>query len=121
MAMKKSQKPNPDGALSRIKAMGEVPRETPLEKFVLDNFDAIVSLKSQNYTVPDIVKVLKEEGYAASAPNVHAALNRAASLLDKLNPYKRVDAASELTESAVDGYDELLPETTKKSKLAYGG
>ena len=119
MATKKSQKPNPESALSRIKAMSETPRETPLENFILENFDAIASLKSQNYAVPDIVKVLKEEGYTASAPTVHAALNRAAMLLDKPNPYKRVDTASDQAKSMLEAYDQVLPESGKKSKLAY--
>ncbi len=88
MPSKKAQKPNLESALSRIQAMAEIPRETPVERFVLEHFDAIVVLKSQGYTVPDIAKVLKEEGFAAAPPTVHAALNRAAHLLGKPNPYR---------------------------------
>jgi hypothetical protein len=89
MPSKKTQKPNLESALSRIQAMAEIPRETPVERFVLEHFDAIVALKSQGYTVPDIAKVLKEEGFAAAPPTVHAALNRAAIALGKPNPYRR--------------------------------
>lgn len=89
MPSKKSQKPNLESALSRIQTMAETPRETPLERFVLEHFDALVALKSQGYTVPNIANVLKEEGFAAAPPTVHAALNRAAISLDKPNPYRR--------------------------------
>lgn len=91
MPPKKLQKPNPEAALDRIQAMAQTPRETPLERFVLEHFDAIASLKTQRYTVPDIAKVLKDEGFAASVATVHAALNRAAIALNKPNPYKRSD------------------------------
>jgi hypothetical protein len=89
MPSKKNQPPNLEGALSRIQAMATTPRETPLERFVLEHFDAIGALKLQGYTVPDLAKVLKEEGFAAAPPTVHAALKRAANLLGKPNPYKR--------------------------------
>ena len=94
MPSKKSQQPNLESALSRIQAMATTPRETPLERFVLEHFDAITTLKSQGYTVPDIARTLKEEGFAAAAPTVHAALNRAANLLGKPNPYKRSNTNS---------------------------
>lgn len=126
MPAKKPQKPNVEGALSRIQTMAETPRETPLERFVLDHFDAIVSLKTQGYSVPDIAKVLKEEGFAASAPTVHAALNRAAMLLDKPNPYKRNDSSASpdqpddsLDEAGAVTANGALPEPKQKSKLAY--
>ena len=132
MPSKKLQKPNPESALSRLQAMAEVPRETPLERFILDHFEAIISLKTQGYTVPDIAKVLKEEGFASSPPIVHAALNRAATLLDKSNPYKRSDStpdptgqpdqaeSEDLPESALASSSErLLPEPRHKNKLAY--
>jgi hypothetical protein len=90
MPSKKNQPPNLEGALSRIQAMATTPRETPLERFVLEHFDAIGALKLQGYTVPDLAKVLKEEGFAAAPPTVHAALKRAANLLGKPNPYKRI-------------------------------
>jgi hypothetical protein len=130
MPSKKSQKPNLESALSRIQTMAETPRETPLERFILEHFDALVALKSQGYTVPDIAKVLKEEGFAAAPPTVHAALNRAANLLGKPNPYRRSNTDNDL--SASNGapnqvpneatgltIDRPLPEPTKKQQPAY--
>ncbi len=130
MPSKKSQQPNLENALSRIQAMAATPRETPLERFILEHFDAIGTLKLQGYTVPDIAKVLKEEGFAAAPPTVHAALNRAAHLLGKPNPYRRNNlddeqsaangapnqAPNEATELTVD---RPLPEPTKKQQPAY--
>jgi hypothetical protein len=130
MPSKKNQQPNIESALSRIQTMAETPRETPLERFIWEYFDAIGALKSQGYTVPDIAKVLKEEGFAAAPPTVHAALNRAAHLLGKPNPYRRNNlddepattngapnqAQNEATELTVD---RPLPEPTKKQQPAY--
>ena len=83
-------------------------------------------LKSQGYMVPDIARVLKEEGFAAASPTVHAALNRATNLLGKPNPYKRSntdnepsatnDSQDEVTEVTDD---RLLPEPAKKQQTAY--
>jgi hypothetical protein len=125
MPSKKSQKPNSESALSRIQAMAAMPRETPLERFVFDHFDAIISLKTQRYAVPDIAKVLKEEGFSASPPTVHAALNRASVLLNKPNPYRRTEVSSTASQPdhSSDEDDttteEWLPEPKQKNKLAY--
>jgi hypothetical protein len=82
----------------------------PLERFVLEHFDAIGALKLQGYTVPDLARVLKEEGFAAAASTVHAALNRAANLLGKPNPYKRSNTDNEL--SAANGARDKTIELT---------
>jgi hypothetical protein len=126
MPSKKLPQPNLASALSRIQAMATTPRETPLEQFVLEHFEAIGALKLQGYTVPDIARVLKEEGFAAAAPTVHAALNRAANLLGKPNPYKRSNTNNDwsTTDNSPDEVtevtdDRLLPEPTKKQQTAY--
>ena len=97
---KKSQAPNAAGALTRLKAMAEQPKQTPLEQFVLENFAAIVALHGQGYTVPDICTALKQDGYAASPPTLHAALNKAAVAFGKTNPFKRLDRS--IDEGEVD-------------------
>jgi hypothetical protein len=130
MPSKKLPQPNLESALSRIQAMAATPRETPLERFILEHFDAIGVLKSQGYTVPDIARVLKEEGFAAAAPTVHSALNRAANLLGKPNPYKRSNSDDEpaitngapnkaQNEAAELTVDRPLPEPSKKQQTAY--
>jgi hypothetical protein len=124
MTTRKNRKPNPEGALSRLQEMAETPYETELEGFILKNFDTIISLKTRGYAVPGIVQVLREEGYAASAPTVHAALNRAATLLGKVNPYKRIDTTqnqgeSEQNQGESETNGQVLPESSKTSKLAY--
>jgi len=86
---KKPKTANAEGALAKLKVMAEQPRQTPLEKFVFENFDAVATLHAQGYTVPDICTALKEEGYAASPPTLHGALNKAAGSLGKPNPFKR--------------------------------
>ena len=97
---KKSQTPNAVGALTRLKAMAEQPKQTPLEQFVLENFAAIVALHGQGYTVPDICTALKQDGYAASPPTLHAALNKAAVAFGTTNPFKRLDRS--IDEGEVD-------------------
>jgi hypothetical protein len=82
---------------------------TCLNGFTRGTAIAMVALKSQGYTVPDIAQVLKEEGFAAAPLTVHAALNRAAIALDTPNPYRRRPPHSDLHNSDLHNADASQP------------